>query len=115
MAGVEIYNVKAGDTLSKIARDVLGDIDRWPDIARLNNLVQPYTIYPNMALIMPDTTVLGPVVQPAGDRGPPAPTRTPPPYPTAAPDIAGFLAGVNPIVYYAAAAVLLFVLLGTKK
>lgn len=59
---MEIYQVKSGDTLSKIARDVLGDIDEWPKIAQLNNLVAPYTIYPGMQLMMPDVEVLGPVV-----------------------------------------------------
>ena len=59
MAGTVFYNVKPGESLSSIARDVLGDMSRWPDIARLNNLAEPYTIYPNMALILPDTTVPG--------------------------------------------------------
>ena len=112
MAGVEIYNVRIGDNLRKIARDVLGDLDLWPEIARLNNLVDPYTIYPNQALVLPATTVAGPLLVPT-------PIRATPPisaeYPTAEPSVAGFLAGVKPVVYYAAAAVLLFVLLGGKK
>ncbi len=82
---MEIYQVKSGDSLSAIARDVLGDIERWPDIARLNNLAKPYTIYPGMQLIMPDTAVLGPVVVPKIDRrGEPAPL------PAQAPLAAGF-------------------------
>lgn len=30
------YVVKAGDTLSKIAKDLLGDADRWPEILEAN-------------------------------------------------------------------------------
>lgn len=73
---MEIYQVKSGDSLSIIARDVLGDMSRWPDLARLNNLVQPYTIFPGMQLILPDLEVLGPVVVPAERR---TPTTQPPP------------------------------------
>lgn len=32
------YTVKAGDSLSSIARDQLGDANRWKDIASLNRL-----------------------------------------------------------------------------
>ncbi len=58
---MQTYTVKSGDSLSIIARDVLGDIDRWPEIARLNNLVQPYTIFPGYALLLPDTDQLAPI------------------------------------------------------
>lgn len=51
------YIVKAGDSLSKIARDVLGDIKRWPAIAALNDLRQPYTILPGQVLQLPGTDV----------------------------------------------------------
>lgn len=84
---MEFYQVKSGDTLSIIARDVLGDMSRWPDIARLNNLVSPYTIFPGMQLMLPDLSVPGPVVVPK-EVGPPAPppttmpTTTPTPTPT---------------------------------
>jgi len=30
------YVVKSGDTLSKIAKQLLGDADRWPDIIAAN-------------------------------------------------------------------------------
>jgi N-acetylmuramoyl-L-alanine amidase len=33
-----VYTVKKGDTLSKIARDLLGDFSRYPEIMTLNNL-----------------------------------------------------------------------------
>ena len=58
---MQTYTVKSGDSLSIIARDVLGDIDRWPEIARLNNLVQPYTIFPGYALLLPEVDVLAPI------------------------------------------------------
>lgn len=50
---MDIYTVKAGDSLSTIARDVLGDLSRWPELARLNLLSQPYTIFPGQVLSMP--------------------------------------------------------------
>jgi len=48
-----LYTVKTGDSLSKIARDVLGDMKRWPEIARLNRLTPPYVIHPNENLLLP--------------------------------------------------------------
>ena len=47
------YTVKAGDSLSKIARDELGDMNRWKEIASLNGISSPYTIYPNQKLKLP--------------------------------------------------------------
>ena len=47
------YTVKAGDSLSKIARDELGDMSRWKEIASLNGISSPYTIYPNQKLKLP--------------------------------------------------------------
>jgi LysM repeat protein len=35
------YRVKEGDTLSRIAKDLLGDAQRWRDIADLNDLRHP--------------------------------------------------------------------------
>lgn len=51
------YIVKSGDTISKIARDVLGDISMWPQIAATNNITAPYTIFPNQILQLPDIGV----------------------------------------------------------
>jgi len=71
---VEIYQVKSGDTLSKIARDVIGNLSRWPEIAKLNNLVEPYTIFPGMQLVMPNSRVIDVVVTKGIEQtGPPAP------------------------------------------
>lgn len=109
---MEIYQVKSGDTLSIIARDVLNDLSRWPDIARLNNIAAPYTIFPGMQLIMPDVTVPGPVVVPAGETGPPAPTRTPP-----ARAAAFDLANIEPTtwLYLGLGTVVLFLMMDAKK
>jgi len=52
------YIVKAGDSLSKIARDVLRDVTRWPAIAELNDLRQPYTIMPGQVLQLPGDEVV---------------------------------------------------------
>lgn len=49
----KIYTVKSGDSLSSIARDVLGEMDRWPELAYMNQLVAPYIIRPGMILAMP--------------------------------------------------------------
>lgn len=47
------YVVRSGDSLSRIARDVLGNMARWPDLARLNAIESPYTIYPGQVLELP--------------------------------------------------------------
>ncbi len=49
----EIYRVKGGDNLTKIAREALGDAQRWPEIAHLNGLRIPYLIYPGQVLELP--------------------------------------------------------------
>ena len=57
-----IYTVKSGDSLSKIARDILRDISLWPQLARLNNLTSPYNIYPGQRLQLPGGMALSPVM-----------------------------------------------------
>lgn len=47
------YTVLADDSLSKIARDVIGDMARWPELAALNNIAAPYTIFPGQVLQLP--------------------------------------------------------------
>lgn len=44
------YIVKEGDSLSKIARDQLGNLEMWPLLASINNLSAPYTIYPGQRI-----------------------------------------------------------------
>ncbi len=107
---MEIYQVKLGDSLTAIARTVLGDQSAWRKIAQLNNIPSPYIIRPGQQLVMPDVTVPGPVVvraggpEPrAGELGPPAP---------------GFdLRDIAPTtwLYLGAGALLLFAILDPKK
>lgn len=53
-----IYIVKSGDTLSKIARDHLGDAKRWPEIAKLNGIPNPDLIHPGDELRLPSSGLL---------------------------------------------------------
>lgn len=48
------YTVKPGDSISVIARDVLGDISLWPEIATINGLSNPYIIFPGQVLNLPE-------------------------------------------------------------
>ena len=50
-----IYIVQPSDTLSAIARDELGDADRWPEIFALNGDVisNPDRITPGQVLVLP--------------------------------------------------------------
>lgn len=105
---MEIYQVKSGDSLSIIARDVLGDMSRWPEIAKLNNLLPPYTIYPGGALLLPEGDVLGPIVI---DRGVPTTTTTP------TPRVAGVPFQMTPQawLYLGIGALFLFLSMDSKK
>ena len=47
------YTVKSGDSLSKIAKKELGNMNRWKEIASLNGISSPYIIYPNQKLKLP--------------------------------------------------------------
>jgi len=69
------YTVKAGDSLSKIARDVLGNLALWPAIASLNSIAAPYIIRAGQVLQLPGGSpgVPGPVVVPVVQRPPLAP------------------------------------------
>lgn len=51
----EIVEVQSGDTLSKIARDRLGDVGRWREILAMNadTLIDPDRIYRGMTLRVP--------------------------------------------------------------
>ena len=59
------YTVRSGDSLSIVARDVLGDLSRWPELAALNAIAPPYTIYPGQVLQLPADVTTG---IPAGGR-----------------------------------------------
>lgn len=56
MATPTTYTVRSGDSLSLIARNVLGDVNRWPEIARLNGLVSPYTLTVGRVLKLPTSS-----------------------------------------------------------
>ena len=50
-----VYVVKSGDSLSKIAKEVLGDASRWPEIFEANKdqIKDPNLIHPGQELKMP--------------------------------------------------------------
>jgi nucleoid-associated protein YgaU len=54
---VREYRVKAGDSLSAIARDTLGDLDRWHEIyaANRDHVADPNLIVPGETLELPST------------------------------------------------------------
>ncbi len=53
MVTYKTYVVKAGDTLSLIARDVVGKISDWRRIAEANAIQAPYTIRPGQSILIP--------------------------------------------------------------
>jgi nucleoid-associated protein YgaU len=48
-----VHNVIAGDNLSRIAADYLGDPQAWREIAELNNIDNPLRLDPGTTLILP--------------------------------------------------------------
>jgi nucleoid-associated protein YgaU len=54
-AETSTYVVKSGDTLSKIAKDLLGDAERWPEILAANKdkIKDPDAIKPGQELKIP--------------------------------------------------------------
>ena len=54
--GGRTYTVVSGDTLSKIAKKLLGNANRWPEIHELNKDVvkNPDLIHPGQVLKIPD-------------------------------------------------------------
>lgn len=54
-SGTRKYVVKVGDIgLIQIARDELGDANKWRRIAELNNLAEPYRIKVGQVLLLPE-------------------------------------------------------------
>lgn len=49
------YTVQSGDTLSGIAQMLLGDANRYMEIANLNNIENPNLIYAGQSLKLPDS------------------------------------------------------------
>jgi LysM repeat protein len=54
------YIIKQGDSLSKIARDKLGNMKLWEELARINNIHNPNLIYPGqvISLDVPNRTII---------------------------------------------------------
>lgn len=50
-----IYQVKQGESLKSIAAALLGNKDRWPELAHVNHLAHPYFIRTGQVLELPDT------------------------------------------------------------
>jgi hypothetical protein len=48
-----VHNLVQGDTLSKIAGDILGDPGAWREIAKLNNIDNPRKLDPGKSLVIP--------------------------------------------------------------
>lgn len=72
-----LYVVKKGDYLKKIAAEQLGNAVRWAEIAELNSLDHPYTIFPEQVLQLPpknsETVVIDIVAPPVPKRPASAP------------------------------------------
>ncbi|HEY89435.1 MAG TPA: LysM peptidoglycan-binding domain-containing protein [Thermoflexia bacterium] len=54
-AEVRTYTVKSGDSLSKIAKELLGDASRWPEIHKANQaqIKNPSSIRVGQELLIP--------------------------------------------------------------
>lgn len=108
---MEIYQVKSGDTLSSIAKDVLGDAARWPEIAKLNNVVDVNMIFPGAQLLMPAADKLEPITITTKRRGEVAPAADP------APRTAGLGFDLTPemMAYLAAGALLIYLAMEDRR
>jgi len=54
---IQVYIVKSGDSLSKIAKELYGDASRWPDIYEANKELigdNPNLIHPGQKLNIPE-------------------------------------------------------------
>ena len=109
---MELYTVKAGDSLSKIAAAELGDGDRWKEIAKLNNIVDPNMIFPGAQLMLPETEKLQPITITQPRRGEPKtePGAEPPPRAAGL----GFDLTPETMMYLAGGALLLYLLVDRK-
>ena len=56
-SGPHYYTVRKNDSLSRIARRLLGDESRWKEIKRLNGIEQSSRIYPGMVIKLPEAPV----------------------------------------------------------
>ncbi len=75
----QIYTVKAGDTLSKIAKEFYGDPTKYPIIAEYNGLEDPSLIVIGQVLRIPPLTPPTPEPPPTPVEPPPEPPAELPP------------------------------------
>jgi nucleoid-associated protein YgaU len=52
-ARVRWYTIRKRDSLASIARRLLHDEKRWPEIAKLNRLSDPHKILPGLQIMLP--------------------------------------------------------------
>ena len=57
------YTVISGDTLSSISKKLLNDVNRWPEIQKLNNITNPDIIQTGIVLKIPSKEVVAPIVE----------------------------------------------------
>ncbi|PZO40828.1 MAG: hypothetical protein DCF19_10990 [Pseudanabaena frigida] len=60
---IQEYFVKAGDTLSSIARSFLGANGDWREIARINNITNPASLQIGQRLLIPSTDATPPIAK----------------------------------------------------
>lgn len=49
-----LHQVRAGETLKSLALGVLGEEDRWQEIAYINSLSYPYMLKPGELILIPE-------------------------------------------------------------
>jgi LysM repeat protein len=81
----QTYTVKAGDILSKIAKEFYGDATKYPIIAEYNGLEDPSRIFIGQVLRIPPLTPPIPEPPPTPVEPPPEPPLEPPPEPPPTP------------------------------
>jgi LysM repeat protein len=73
------YVVKAGDTISLIARDIYGDVDLWDELCAFNNLSSCDAIEVGQELKLPTREQIGAGITPAATTAAATATSTPTP------------------------------------
>lgn len=86
----EVHVVKAGETLSGIAGDVLHNPRLWPQLWEQNeHIINPHWIYPNDKILIRPVTLITEAVPPTPrEPEPPPPPASPTPAPRPAPTVA---------------------------
>lgn len=58
------YTVKVGDTLAKIARDKLGDLNLWKPLAEYNGIIDPNSLKIGQVIYLPNVAIIRAVQSP---------------------------------------------------